>query len=98
MQNLWESCPLTSIMEDKIKDDPNSGMISMYGNYQVGGSSQKDKVILSESESEFLSGQISYIYGHPESFTTEIGKKILEANEQLQHGLVLFQLVLFHKI
>ena len=74
-------CPLTAIIEDKIKDDPNSGMISMYGSCQTGGSSEKDKGMLSKSENEFLSGQISYIYGHPESFTTEIGKKILETNE-----------------
>jgi hypothetical protein len=74
-------CTLTAIIEDKIKDDPNSGMISMYGSCQTGGSSEKDKGMLSKSESEFLFGQISYIYGHPESFTTEIGKKILETNE-----------------
>ena len=71
-------CPLTSIMEDKLKDTQNAGMISMYGR---GTLSEKNKEDLSNAENEFLSDKLSYIYGHPESFATEIGRKILESNE-----------------
>ena len=73
-------CPLTSIMEDKLKDQPKAGMLSMSGSCQT-GASDKNKVSLSKSESEFMSGSLSHVYGHPESFATEIGKKILETQE-----------------
>ena len=71
-------CPLTSIMEDKLKDTPNAGMISMYGR---GTLSENDKENVSYDENKFLSDKLSYIYGHPESFATEICRNILEANE-----------------
>ena len=39
------------------------------------------KVSLSKCEGDFLSDKLALIYGHPESFATEIGKKVLESNE-----------------
>ena len=74
-------CPLTAIIEDKIKDQPKAGMLSMYGRCQT-MFSENNKVCLSRSEDEFLTDQLSLIYGHPESFATEMGKKILESNEE----------------
>ena len=74
-------CPLTAIIEDKIKDLPKAGMLSMYGRCHT-MLSEKSGVNLSRSEEEFLSDQLSLIFGHPESFATEIGKKILESNEE----------------
>ena len=73
-------CPLTAIMEDKISTQENSGMLSMYGSCES-KSMDGNKVNLSRGESEFLTDKLSLIFGHPESFTTEIGKKVLEANE-----------------
>ena len=73
-------CPLTSIIEDKIRDCPKSGMLSMYGSCQTSSSAEKT-VSLSKNEEDFLSAKLSFVYGHPESFATEIGKKILETNE-----------------
>ena len=74
-------CPLTAIMQDKIKDQPKSGMISMYGGCKT-ESSDDNKVSLSKSEGEFLSEKLSLIYGHPESFATVFGNKVLETNEE----------------
>ena len=74
-------CPLTAIMEDKIKDQQNSGMLTMHGGCRT-GSNNPVNVSLSKSESDFLSEKLALIYGHPESFATEIGKKVLEKNEE----------------
>lgn len=73
-------CPLSSIMEDKIDTQENSGMLSMYGSCKS-GPMDGNKVKLSRGESDFLTDDLSLIFGHAESFTTEIGKKVLEANE-----------------
>ena len=73
-------CPLTAIIEDKLKDQPNSGMLSMFGSCKT-GSGNRSKVSLSKCEGDFLSDKLALIYGHPESFATEIGKKVLESNE-----------------
>ena len=73
-------CPLTSIIEDKIRDCPKSGMLSMYGGCKTAFNDQ-NKVSLSKCEQEFLSDRLTLIYGHPESFATDMGKKILETNE-----------------
>ena len=76
-------CPLSSIMEDKINDCPNSGFLTMYGNCKTASSGGSDEeVSLSGIEEEFLSDKLSLIFGHPESFATKLGKKILEANEK----------------
>lgn len=72
-------CPLSAIMEDKIRDQENSGMLSMYGGYKTG---RKDLEAASSSEENFLSEKLTLIYGHPESYTTEIGKNVLESNEE----------------
>ena len=64
-----------------MKDQPNSGMLSMFASFKT-GSEDPSKVNLSRCENDFLSDKLSLIYGHPESFATEIGKKVLENNEQ----------------
>ena len=74
-------CPLTSIIEDKLKDQPKAGMLSMSGSCRTGFCEQ-NKVSLSKSEEEFLSDSLSHIYGHPESFATDLGKRILETQEK----------------
>lgn len=67
-------CPLTAIMEDKISDGENCGMLSMQGSLKTGSRDLKcDKDIHTDS--------LSLIYGHPESFATETGRTILESNE-----------------
>ena len=72
-------CPLSSIMEDKLHGQSNSGILSMYGGCKA---KVRDKEEVStKSEEDFLSDQLSLIYGHPESFTTGTGKNILESNE-----------------
>ena len=73
-------CPLSAIIEDKLHNQANSGMISMYGGCKTSG--DKLKVCLSKCEEEFLSGKLSLIYGHPESYSTDLGKNILESNEE----------------
>ena len=72
-------CPLSAIIEDKIRDQSNSGMLSMYGGCK--SSLQSSGVKMSTSEDLFLSDKLAFIYGHPESFTTELGKTVLESNE-----------------
>ena len=73
-------CPLSAIIEDKIRDQERSGMLSMYGGCKT-RSDGEAKVALSKCESDFLSDKITLIYGHPESFATEMGGNILETNE-----------------
>ena len=56
-------------------------MLSMFGGCKTGYGGD-NKVPLSGDDSDFLSDRLSLIYGHPESFTTEKGKNILEMNEE----------------
>ena len=74
-------CPLTAIMEDKIGDKRDCGMLSMYGGCKSGSSIDPSKVTLSKDENDFFTDKLSLIFGHPESFATELGKKVLECNE-----------------
>ena len=75
-------CPLSSIMEEKLSVQENSGIVSMYGACTI-SSEERMKQSLSKSEAEdvLMSDRLNLIYGHPESFTTEMGKNILESNE-----------------
>ena len=68
--------PLTSIIEDKISGKLNSGMLTMHSSCKS-SSMDLGKVKLSKSESDFMGDKLTFIYGHPESFATEIGKKVL---------------------
>ena len=72
-------CPLSSIMEEKIGRKVDSGMLSMHGGCKLGANSSS--VTLSREEDDFFSEELSHIYGHPESFSTEMGKRVLESNE-----------------
>ena len=66
------SCPLSSIMEDKILNEPKSKMLSMHGNLNKAGDEADDT----------LDESVLFLYGHPEGFTTMLGKELLESNEE----------------
>ena len=74
-------CPLSSIMEDKLRVQSKTGILSMYGGCKSKVPSKEGKDDVTWGEEEFLTDQLSLIYGHPESFATNTGKNILEANE-----------------
>lgn len=63
------SCPLSSIMEEKIRGQSESRMLSMFGNMS------------GDEAGHTLDDSVSFLYGHPEGFTTMLGKEVLESNE-----------------
>ena len=72
-------CPLSAIMEDKLRDQEDIGLRTMYGGHKSRHTEME--AATSESEKDFLSDTFKLIYGHPESFTTAMGKHVLESNE-----------------
>ena len=74
--------PLTSIMEDKINHEKSFGMLTMSGKARLGADKEDSvKSTTSKPEHQFFDGTLSHICSHPEGFTTDLGKKILEKNE-----------------
>jgi len=72
--------PLNAIMEDKIAIDSTAGMLSMTGRVKV-GSEDDLEIDVDKPEESFFDGTLKRIYGHPRSFTSKLGQKILEVNQ-----------------
>ena len=69
--------PLTSIMNEKMKNDIcKSAVLSMRG--ELSTSSDEDNSHLSCDLADLLDGKVDVLFGHPESFDSPLGRRILK--------------------
>ena len=83
--------PLSAIMNEKLKSKYiRTGTISMTGSLQVNSESdlEEEDVSLSAPIDDFKTGKIDCIFGHAESWVTEIAKTILD--ELQEDELIVF--------
>ena len=73
--------PLNSIMAESVEKDPSAGMLSMTGKVKLKSEVEND-VTTDKPEEQFFNGKIKRVHAHPEAFTSKLGRKILEENQE----------------
>ena len=80
--------PLTSLMVEKMKGKIGKiAVLSMGAEMTMMGEEEGDKVALSCTLEELLSGSITLLIGHPESFATPRGREIMARLQALDRVL-----------